>query len=146
MLSARSEADQTGESGSHWLTVRLYMLEDLLGAEGDASREREDCPPYDVLCPVRVRRGVGDRGFVSSTGGVRLMNSWNGGTVCSRPARDDFELPAVVKGGRLRVGGIVCSMPVNDEADELADRRGGLCKNVPVGAGSCGIAHPAVSP
>lgn len=123
------------------------MLDDLLGAEGDASREeREDCPPYDVLRPLRVRRGVGGRGFVSSTGGVRLMNFWKGGTVCSRPARDDLELPVVVKGGRLRVGGIVCSMPVNDEADELADSRGGLCRNVPVGAGSCDIAHPAVSP
>lgn len=64
------------------------------------------------------------------------MNSWNGVMVCSRPARDDLELSAVVKGGRFKVGGAVCSIPLREGVEDLADSDGGFCRNVPLGVGS----------
>lgn len=149
-LSARSEADQTGESGIHWLTVRLYILEVLLGTVGDASRDDASLEYTEGVSPKEDRLGLsggGGRGFPSSTGGVLLMNSWKGITVCCSPLEYGLDELAVLAGACFRVGGIVCSIPLNDGFDEGAFKRIGLSGTL--GTSSCGMSgsfQSAVSP
>jgi hypothetical protein len=102
-------------------------------------------PNDDLL----ICNGVGGKGFSSSSGGVRLMNSWKGRTVCSKPLRDELDVSVVVYGGRFRGAvGMVCSIPISDGVDEIAFRICGRRRGT-LGTGSCGMsgsAQPAVSP
>lgn len=93
--------------------------------------------------------GVGGKGLSSSSGGVRLTNSWKGMTVCSKLLRDEFDVSVVVYGGLFRgAGGMVCSIPFNDGVEEFTVRICGRRRGT-LGTGSCGMsgsAQPAVSP
>jgi hypothetical protein len=93
--------------------------------------------------------GVGGSGLPSSSGGVCLTKSLNGGMVCSYPSRDDLiALSFIVSGGCFKVGGMLCSIPDTEGFDELFFRKGGLLSGT-LSTGSCGMrgsAQPAVSP
>jgi hypothetical protein len=93
--------------------------------------------------------GVGGSGLPSSSGGVCLTKSLNGGMVCSYPSRDDLiALSFIVSGGCSKVGGMLCSIPASEGFDELFFRKGGLLSGTLL-TGSCGMrgsAQPAVSP
>lgn len=88
-------------SGSQWLVVRLYTLEERRPLNEDS--RVDDIAHEDRRLRVR---GWGGKGFAGSGGGVRLTKLWNGGmtfSIPSKDARDEDEDPPLSIGGRLRV-------------------------------------------
>ena len=95
--SRKSTLRQEESSSNHWLTVRLYTLDERLWPYDDGVLDLGG----KVLEARLGIKGVGGNGLYWSGGGVRLMKLWNDGIACSIPLSEEEEDALDKSGGRL---------------------------------------------